>query len=869
MSLTLPTAYSNASKQGNVQENWIVQLGFFNGDAEGKGDGGWDAVLQSGGAANLLTADVNDSTTTIPVDDGTVFAANDFLKIESEIVKVVSISSNDLTVVRTQMGTSAEAHEDDDAIYWNNFTPISLSDTTVDSVFYHGVITNRPSIRSSISLSDSTAKTGNITLSLVNFKYKGDDFSAELLGTRKYINREVRIFSQLNGNSSLSNCLQVYQGRLVDLSHDDSSINLSITEQRPWDFITIPNEKSNRNDYVPVAYGDFTGNSEDTVQSNKTLFPIPKTHLASERVAHFITPKTYGSGATPHYYDKNNDIFIVMSGDSDASTSSEGKQAMAVDTILQRGTYYIYPTTLNDSNQFTNAANAIDGNTGTSSYADVDASRSGTGTAEEAKLFTVNMPNVNGVFSEIKLHVAGNVRMDRESALVNGTLGLYDVTFGSRTTIAELTSVDVTTMSGAGAGSAYTEVDLMSAYENLTASGSTLNGSLNDSDSLFLETGSGTFTQGDIIKIDNELMKVLVFSGVTLYVERGYSFSSAASHSSGATINKIGDGSYNMPSQITLEAKVEMTSSSTGTTYCDGRVTITDMYLKLTVQNDFDREPIASNKYLEDLEHLYLGADGLTESWSGSSAAIQYGHEAHRDLLIRFAGYTTTDPENWSALNTDRSLATWKIRWWELEPIELQKVLEKLQYEFGFIFKFRPDGTGSYVHIKQTSELSAAQTLTKADIDKLKISNVSFGDLLTKMEISYEKHPSENRYLSSVTSSNSTARTNWNVRDEENVKDVKLDMNVGTPNTSGQSDPNTDFYSYYDNIFGDIKKIVSCDIVNPAVSYNLESGDIIQFSNTAGDMPIEPFGDNWADYYMITNLNRSPGKVGITCREVG
>ena len=43
----------------------------------------------------------------------------------------------------------------------------------------------------------------------------------------------------------------------------------------------------------------------------------------------------------------------------------------------------------------------------------------------------------------------------------------------------------------------------------------------------------------------------------------------------------------------------------------------------------------------------------------------------------------------------------------------------------------------------------------------------------------------------------------------------------------------------------------------------------MQFSNTAGEMPVDPFGDNWADYYMITDLNRSPGNVSITAREVG
>ena len=201
--------------------------------------------------------------------------------------------------------------------------------------------------------------------------------------------------------------------------------------------------------------------------------------------------------------------------------------------------------------------------------------------------------------------------------------------------------------------------------------------------------------------------------------------------------------------------------------------------------------------------------------------------------------------------------------------MELKKVLEQIQYEFGFIFKFRADGTGSYIHILQTSELSETQTFTKEDIANLKINNSSFSDLLTKMEINYEKHPAKNHYFSSATSSNSTARSNWNIQAKENIKEVSLDMNVGTPNTSGQTDGNADFYSYYDNIFGDIKKVISCDIVNPAVSYNLETGDIIQFSNTAGDMPVEPFGDNWADYYMITDLKRSPGKVSITAREVG
>ena len=71
------------------------------------------------------------------------------------------------------------------------------------------------------------------------------------------------------------------------------------------------------------------------------------------------------------------------------------------------------------------------------------------------------------------------------------------------------------------------------------------------------------------------------------------------------------------------------------------------------------------------------------------------------------------------------------------------------------------------------------------------------------------------------------------------------------------------------NIFGTVKKIISCQIINSAKGYSLETGDIIQFSNTAGDMPVDPFGDNWADYYCIINLVRGLGTVKITAREVG
>ena len=92
-------------------------------------------------------------------------------------------------------------------------------------------------------------------------------------------------------------------------------------------------------------------------------------------------------------------------------------------------------------------------------------------------------------------------------------------------------------------------------------------------------------------------------------------------------------------------------------------------------------------------------------------------------------------------------------------------------------------------------------------------------------------------------------------------------MYTGSIPTSAASDCNQDWYSYYNNIVGDIKIIVQCDIVNPMKGCAVETGDIVVFT----DMPVEMFGTDFATdkYFMIVETRRSVGKVNITAREVG
>ena len=183
-----------------------------------------------------------------------------------------------------------------------------------------------------------------------------------------------------------------------------------------------------------------------------------------------------------------------------------------------------------------------------------------------------------------------------------------------------------------------------------------------------------------------------------------------------------------------------------------------------------------------------------------------------------------------------------------------------------FIFIFILLRKLKYIHIKQISELIADHTLTKHDIKNLEIANSNIYDVITEMEIFNELHPGEsNRYLTSTNWKNVTSRTTFNYSSKENIKEIKLNAHVGTINATRQTDVNADWYSYYNNIVGDVKKIVSCEVVNPAVAYTIETGDIVSFSSIS----VDPGGGTWANqYFMVVNLNRSIGKVTITAREV-
>lgn len=736
------------------------------------------------------------------------------------------------------------------AVY-KGFLPLATSNLSIDDIFYHGVISNTGSIRDSIDLENSKAKTSNLSINAFNFNYKGSDLSTELLfGSYDYFNYNVRVYSQLNDNSSLSNCLQIYQGRLINIQHNDLSLSLEITEKKPWDFLSLPLNKTNTNKtYVPVVYGNYTPetstvSSPDFVE-NANLFPVPVDRVQNNDFL-CIAHKEISSDGRLHFFEKNASnnnvqVFTPLDDVQNSSVSYDGANALKTHFDLHRNSK-IKVISIDASEDYTKfddlGANTVDGDITTfSTLTEADfGTVTGSGSSQFGDIldFAYDVPQFSHEIQSMKVGVFVEYTLTA-SFVSDGTSTLQFSVFDNTNGFLSIRAEQLTYSFDSGAsGSAV--------IPNITGTSSTGGGSItgtNANPTLTITNSSITeYTSADrIAGLDGQLPNKLVIR-----------FNCLANQSTGGG------------SVINFDINVKVSSI----------YVIPELKIPVGVDSVVGQGLIA-NESINSVEYLYSGADGFNALYSGDTDLIEHGHEALRDILVRFVGANNETPEGFSDLHIDRHVDNWKIRYWQLEPKNLQSILDKITYEFGFIFKYRADGSSRVIYIKQSSELESlvVKTLNSRDIKNISIKSTSFSNLLTKMNINYEKHPAKNSYLSNVESSNNESRSKYNIKRNENIKEINLDMNVGTPASTPQTDPNVDFYSYYNNIVGNVKKLISCEVVNNAKSYSMETGDIIKFE----DMPVNPFGHTWSQsgsqYYMITNLQRGIGSVKIECREVG
>ena len=270
----------------------------------------------------------------------------------------------------------------------------------------------------------------------------------------------------------------------------------------------------------------------------------------------------------------------------------------------------------------------------------------------------------------------------------------------------------------------------------------------------------------------------------------------------------------------------------------------------------------------KDMPLFFGGRGKLNCSFTdGAALAANLFHRVHRDLLYNISGWdatglTTVEVNGavWSAggIDTDRD---WLIRLGITDKTKLHLVLARLQYEGCFIWMFDNESTDVDARVAYVKSSYAAGDI-KATLDgdylgAVKVNHTPLSQIVSKRIANYAKQAASGEYAEQNDKTNSN-RGDWNFATEENIEEVSLDFLYRSADVD-------DFLTYYDNIIGEPKLIVSANLEDPS-NWNLQRGDIVQFSN----MEFDPYGESWAGkYFMITKLRISPDKFNMTATEVG
>ena len=739
-----------------------------------------------------------------------------------------SITENWIFELRNSTYTDGSAN--------TQYMRLALTESGSGSTKYHSFITNKPTIRESINLEKGTSSVSNVTIevnngTLANFSKTVAEEIYKSSGSRNYINRDVIIKSEIGGYTQT-----IYTGRLKDVKMSgQDKVTLAIAVHNPiTDDILFPLYQSKSGNYFPVIYDNLCTPETSTVSSPQHVdagFVVPLevdtigngtynclAHKAlTDGRLHYPVKDTFNADGYPLMCPLDDIQSNTSHDDYEGASNDTNRNVMMTDLDLDRK-YLLRPQTVSDPSSVTGLTVANPSNAYASS-----------GVLTSA---TLTFSSTATISPQAEWDITDTVREEHSlqsltfSALYD--IDSYNAPSGGSESLTILFRLFVTF-----AGQAEQYHDIVSATAN---------------------------TGGSYTTVTQDLFNTSDYSN---------------------SVNQI-------PESVKLRVSFIQVTGNGGGSGETGTATVAlkDMYFTINAKiedetdnssNDVDVPQLANSNAVTNIKRLYTGADGLTRSWdTGNTVATLV--EMHRDLLYRFAGYTTA-PTNYSDLNTARS--TWRPRYWTHKSTKLKEVLNKCAFEGGFVFRFRPaTNIGHYIFIPNSP--TTQHYIRKQDITSLDISVTPFDKLVTKRIMKYYTNPINDKALLEQTSEDTTnaPRTTYNIASAEKVETTELKILAGGLGATnmGSGNKNDGFANYYNAITGLPKLVISTEIINAGDSstarndsassfYYMEVGDFVEFDNS--NKLVEPFGDAFnGKQFIVISLTRGIGTLKVTLREV-
>jgi hypothetical protein len=771
----------------------------------------------------------------------------------------------------------------------------SFSATTYNSINYYPAILNKPSISYSLDLKGFTTKTGNINLNISNIDLDGTTL-LELLGN-EYINGHVNVLSQIDGDDTANNALQIFSGKVSSFGYRNNTIVLNLISNRPFQNVSLPQAKTT-GDFagfnIPYVLGDYSVSSGSVLSKQLyNLYKVPFVRNDNDNLA-FLLPNKIANDTSSivnmEFYDKNVQRFIPLTKAGFASTTTSkllnpsdtnGGTTVEVNSQIVKD-FNVLPNDLTDENfnelsmfsetefesaTFSNGANAFD--------------LESDGTVDDTTFATIS----------------GEINPDQGDTNADAGASIF-LKFPKP--MHKLTGFNITMRYSVDLGNANSGSFSGSGFK-LYLHSDDLSGSINLADETNAEFFKGSAGSG----INNAHTSNVAINTQTTSIDA----------------TEFADIFKNGQIQDRFRLTFRLFADSTGG---GGEVEFDNFTATLKIYSIFATyttalttvdEPIAKQESNANISELYIGQDITTGDFNGHTGVnndLNNPVSIHRQVIKDFVGINSDsgDTDNLDngykgvaelrdSTTTSPTSTHWKTRLALYEPTSLEDVMEQLQYEGCFFFQYSPQaqqastisGVSTLRYFTIEDSVTANVDLSQNDISDYEIGITPAQDLETNLVVNYNLHPAENKYEdqyiypSDADFNTSKHKTFFGTR-EVQKQEINLDLLYDSVDEVVGS-RNSSWINFRESLFGDYKTTVNATLVNPEKYGMLQVGDALDFgeitfselgspfdeiSDTFDSfvaMPTRLFKDAWSGKkFIITNLKRQVGKVSVQCREV-
>ncbi len=344
----------------------------------------------------------------------------------------------------------------------------------------------------------------------------------------------------------------------------------------------------------------------------------------------------------------------------------------------------------------------------------------------------------------------------------------------------------------------------------------------------------------------------------------------------------FGNENGQVPEELIIEFNGTLAGGDSGSADIDMYDAFLEIHTKIEDKNDdTNLNTLANSNSVTSINNYILDADGLTKSFD-SGSVTNYSKIMTQRFIITFTGRggsgetPDVNTSNYAALSTARN--SWTVQYWTKKEEEVMSLLEKSQFEGGFVFRFRTSNEKpQYIYIPNGTP-TADHTIGLEDIRTYDLSMTPIDKLITKRVIKYQRSPINDKHLLEQTSEDTTnaVRTKYNIQTNENIATDTLDILVGGigATDTGTGNRNDGFANYYREINGVPKLITNIEIINAQTSnasnyfYGMEVGDFCTFeSSVINNLPVFS-GLSTSTVFIVTGITRSPGSLKVTLREI-